>query len=704
MVAKSHSKKLFRRKKTIAQRLFNAVKAVDMYGKDIVLTYDGDDKYRTHIGGVASIIVFGIVFSYIIYLIQLMFSKGDTTFIKTSLLNDLYENVEIHTPAKNGGKGTGYSAFDFAFKFTADGKDYLTDSTAFSLSMNFVEQKWVTENGVAKIERNYTNIEYEICGLEHFNYDDVQEIQRIGVDTYYCPKGDYSVAGSFYSPQYNYVEMKLRKCVGATCMSSTDIENLVKDSRFSMAIVNTVVDLKNYQKPIQYMIDDGLFWELTPGIRKKTDVFIRKNEASFEDNYVQLGFPQEKEFYQVAESTDRFESESSQGDILSIYFRFDKTSDIYERKIYSLGELIGQAGGFYTLLSLVGSILLFIFSERLFVSSILAKIYQIDKWQEQERLDKNLALKNQREISKKNLEYKEDGRRIKQPFTKSEKFHSQTTDCLKHIDSNDVLDISLLPKMEKSMRERRVFKYGYIDILHYLFCCVVCRRKRSMRLKPRFRDHLYYEIGEEKLLDELDCVTIIKAVRQLKILTHVLFDKKQKFLMKFQRNNVIDSSSSGTSDEGQMNIVDLMASKNEKHVKIVNKKIQKAIYSIQGRHLKELDKRIIAGIFKKRQSDSENENEPVQNNEEELRDLSPTYSNKEEHKQYYPKFKRSVRVSPLFSKIEIGDSMNKISEINQDPYCLDKPNHYYDNESCISSIDILRNNKSEVNDSSVNTK
>lgn len=65
--------------------------------------------------------------------------------------------------------------------------------------------------------------------------------------------------------------------------------------------------------------------------------------------------------------------------------------------------------------------------------------------------------------------------------------------------------------------------------------------------------------------------------------------------MKFQRNNVIDSSSSGTSDEGQMNIVDLMASKNSKHVEIVNKKIQKAVYSFDNKQLKDLDKRIIAG-------------------------------------------------------------------------------------------------------------
>jgi len=90
-------------------------------------------------------------------------------------------------------------------------------------------------------------------------------------------------------------------------------------------------------------------------------------------------------------------------------------------------------------------------------------------------------------------------------------------------------------------------------------------------------------------------VTIIKAVRQLKLLTTVLLNRQQKFMMKFQRNNVIDSSSSGTSDEGQMNIVDLMVSKNAKHLKIVNRKINKVIQNYKEIKLKEVDQRVISG-------------------------------------------------------------------------------------------------------------
>ena len=116
-----------------------------------------------------------------------------------------------------------------------------------------------------------------------------------------------------------------------------------------------------------------------------------------------------------------------------------------------------------------------------------------------------------------------------------------------------------------------------------------------MRRKKYFRDHVYFDVGQEKLQEELDWVTIIKSIRRLKILTQLLLTKKQKFLMKFQRNDVIDSSSTGTSDEGQLNIIELMKSKNIKHKEIVNRKINNNIASFDNMELKDIDLRIIKG-------------------------------------------------------------------------------------------------------------
>jgi mRNA-degrading endonuclease RelE of RelBE toxin-antitoxin system len=378
MVSK-RTKKLFKKKKSLLTKILAIVRSFDMYGKDIVLTYKGDDKYRTHIGGFASIMVGVVILVYIVFLFQVMFTKGDTNYSKTSLYNDLVNNEEILHPAKD--------KFDFAFSFTASGVDYLSDPTYFSFEINQVEQTWTTSGATPTTNRVKTPISYTKWGYEYFNHDKLSDVSRLGINDYYWPTNDeYSVAGTFYSKVFNYIEVRLSKCSGGGCKTNAEIETIMKQARFSMAIENTVIDLKDFSEPIQHIIDDGFFWELVPGFRKKTDILIRKNEAEFEDGYVQLGFSEQHKFFQVVNSNDYFESESSSGDVLSIYFNYDKESDIYNRQIFSFAELLGQVGGFYGSLIAIGSILIFIFSERLFAASILKKIYQIDAWQEKEML------------------------------------------------------------------------------------------------------------------------------------------------------------------------------------------------------------------------------------------------------------------------------------------------------------------------------
>ena len=116
---------------------------------------------------------------------------------------------------------------------------------------------------------------------------------------------------------------------------------------------------------------------------------MRDSVGTFEDDYLQLGFTKSQNFYQVVNSKERFEAESSSGDILSLYLRIDKVTEKYERKIFSFGELLGQAGGFYGAFLTIGSVFISFFSERLFIGAVLRRIYQVDTWQEREKLSNN---------------------------------------------------------------------------------------------------------------------------------------------------------------------------------------------------------------------------------------------------------------------------------------------------------------------------
>ena len=50
----------------------------------------------------------------------------------------------------------------------------------------------------------------------------------------------------------------------------------------------------------------------------------------------------------------------------------------------------------------------------------------------------------------------------------------------------------------------------------------------------------FYKKGEEKVMKELDCVNIMMKMRQLELLISLFLNSKQKFLLNFQKKNVIN--------------------------------------------------------------------------------------------------------------------------------------------------------------------
>ena len=116
----------------------------------------------------------------------------------------------------------------------------------------------------------------------------------------------------------------------------------------------------------------------------------------------------------------------------------------------------------------------------------------------------------------------------------------------------NVLRHSLTLSIKKLLFDRGVFRYPLKTVLHYVFCCASCRRiKQNAKSSNHFRWHMLYDQGEGKLQEELDCITFLKTIRQLKLLTQVLLTRKQKLMLRFQKANVLDSeTSSSDSDKG----------------------------------------------------------------------------------------------------------------------------------------------------------
>ena len=78
-----------------------------------------------------------------------------------------------------------------------------------------------------------------------------------------------------------------------------------------------------------------------------------------------------------------------------MFIRFDPRYDIYNRQVYSILPMLGDIGGLQQSLYLIGYMVVAYFSHRIFISSILKRIYQIKKSiQDNEKEKKEKAKKN----------------------------------------------------------------------------------------------------------------------------------------------------------------------------------------------------------------------------------------------------------------------------------------------------------------------
>ena len=63
--------------------------------------------------------------------------------------------------------------------------------------------------------------------------------------------------------------------------------------------------------------------------------------------------------------------------IATVYLRYDSEYSMYQRRVYSVMDLLGDIGGLYSSLFSIGYLLIYFYRHRMFISAILKKMYQV---------------------------------------------------------------------------------------------------------------------------------------------------------------------------------------------------------------------------------------------------------------------------------------------------------------------------------------
>jgi hypothetical protein len=183
---------------------------------------------------------------------------------------------------------------------------------------------------------------------------------------------------------------------------------------------------------------------------------------------------------------------------------------------------------------------------------------------------------------------------------------------LKRIDKDTVNSLLI------SMITRKRFLYTFKDMVLYVIRCFCIRDLQSARKKnPKAaRKHIYLAKAEDKLTHELDIMTLIKSVRNLRLISQVILSQRNKMLLRFQKQNLLETSESGSdSDHNAYDTLKLMEHRNPVVRLMIYGKLKKMVTSYIGDKMKDKDKNLIRGVFMSKINDFDEEEQDRKQNQ-----------------------------------------------------------------------------------------
>ena len=150
----------------------------------------------------------------------------------------------------------------------------------------------------------------------------------------------------------------------------------------------------------------------------------------------------------------------------------------------------------------------------------------------------------------------------------------------------------------------------------YVFTCVCFRCKDKNRRNPKLKQHFLFAKAEDKFMNELDAIRIVRTLRKFKMLAQALLTQKHRLILKFQRMNLIEtSSSSSDSDDNAYDTLRLMENKNALIRLSMYGKVKKMIRGFTGRDLDPLEQHMVRGLFIRKLKDFAEEQREISENQ-----------------------------------------------------------------------------------------
>ena len=377
------------------------IKSLDMFGKDVSLFYEREEKKTSLIGAIFSILYIIIYIIFVSYKLLRMFKKIDVVFYDSFTYNEEIPSIKLSRDNFFGGFGL------------EDPKTYdpFIDKTIYYPKAFFKKGK---RNG-DKWDWEVKEIGLEKCKIENFGKIFQAKFNKNALDNLYCFKDmEETLFGHFSYDEYSFFFIQLFPCINSTennnhCKPQEVIDYYLRGTFLCMEFEDIELVPHNYSYPIRSRNQDIYF---TVGKKLFQEVHIFYQLVKIETDKDIFGFEIEafqnlKEEYYL-----KYHSTSQMNNILEydIYETGDSFCDITfklydevrtQRRTYTkLATILGDIGGF---METASTILQFFISFHITILYNLDIINKLFKFKDNtliiKKLDKKIKVDYLRKIN-----------------------------------------------------------------------------------------------------------------------------------------------------------------------------------------------------------------------------------------------------------------------------------------------------------------
>jgi hypothetical protein len=155
----------------------------------------------------------------------------------------------------------------------------------------------------------------------------------------------------------------------------------LKDATFVSPLENSYFDNYDFDNHVKQYYDDRFFYYFGSEHHHQVDIFLARNEATYNDRRSMFNIKTHDIFYTVDKFNNKMR-ETQEDELLLLRFFLDPNVISYNEESLSLTEALSRLGGFYGILTLIGRFIASYFSNKLMVYSLLKQLYQIDVFKE----------------------------------------------------------------------------------------------------------------------------------------------------------------------------------------------------------------------------------------------------------------------------------------------------------------------------------